>query len=469
MRRILLHPLLLLGAVAAAPRTSEIVRGSLDEGTTVASLVVGLESGEVLDAHLPDRRLTPASTVKLVTAMALLETQRADRVLHTALARRGELAGGVLSGDLVLVGAGDPSFGVGALAALADALVATGLERVEGDVVVDGRLFDEVAWGEGWMWDDLALRFSPPVTALVLDGNVGTVTVTAGAEGEPPTVAAHPCLPVDLRARTVPVGASTDLEVLRLPGSPVTVVRGNLAADTSRSWTLSFPDPLTCAADLLAQGLAERGVAVGGRARVAEAGEPPATPILAHASPPLRELLRHMLVESDNLYAESLALLLDPAPSGRRFEGARPTYEALMRAAGVPDDQWRLVDASGLSRYDLLSARALVQLLRRAWQRPYRDELLALLPGSGDGTLGQRLLEGPARGRVFAKTGSMRAVYNIAGFVLPGPEGGEPLAFALLTNGVVQGGQVARSAQDAAIQELAALPPPRGCAARRPR
>lgn len=467
MRRILLHPALLLGAVAAAPRSAERIGESLHEGATVTTLVVGLHTGDVVDAHLPDRLLTPASTVKLVTALALLETQPLDRTLPTTLARRGELAGGVLSGDLVLVGGGDPSFGVDALGAMVDALVADGLERVDGDVVVDGRLFDDVAYGEGWMWDDLPFRFSPAVTALALDGNVASVRLTAGRDGGPPEVATHPCIPVDVAARTVPVEAETELEVVRLPGSPVTTIRGVIAADASRTWTLSLPDPLSCAAELLAEGLAARGVTITGQARVAEAGEPARVePLVTHDSPPLRELLRHMLVESDNLYAESLVRLLDPRPSGRDFEGARPTVEALMRASAVPDEQWRLVDGSGLSRYDLLSARAQVLLLRRAWHRPYRDDLLALLPSSGEGTLGQRLVSGPARGRVFAKTGSMRGVYNLAGYVLPEEEGREPLAFALMTNGVVESGQVVRAAQDLALHELATLPPPRGCARR---
>lgn len=465
MRRFLLPALLLVGSVAAAPRPSGVIDDALHEGATVTTLVVGLHSGEVLDASLPDLLLTPASTVKLVTALALLETRRLDLTLDTTIARRGEFAGGVLSGDLVLVGGGDPSFGVGALAALADALVATGLERIDGDVVVDGRLFDEVPYGEGWMWDDLVFRFSPPVTALALDGNIATVRVEA--VGDTVEVDAHPCIPVDVRARVVPPEATTELEIVRLPDSPVTTVRGTLSADASRSWQLTLPDPLDCAAMLLAEGLAERGVQIGGSARVAESGEPVATtPMVRHDSPPLRELVRHMLVESDNLYAESLVRLLDPAPSGRRFEGARPTIEALMRAAAVPDEQWRLVDGSGLSRYNLLSARAQVLLLRRAWYRPYRDDLLALLPSSGEGTLGQRLLAGPAQSRVFAKTGSMRAVYNIAGFVLPEDESQEPLAFALMTNGVVQSGQVVRAAQDLALHGLATLPPSRGCGRR---
>ena len=111
------------------------------------------------------------------------------------------------------------------------------------------------------------------------------------------------------------------------------------------------------------------------------------------------------------------------------------------------------------------AADTLVALLRYGWGRPWRDELLSLLPSSGEGTLSRRLA---GNDRVFAKTGSMTGIYNIAGYVLPAE--GEPLAFALMSNGVVRPGDEVRARQDAALHLLAqrAPEPPRvGCLGRR--
>jgi D-alanyl-D-alanine carboxypeptidase/D-alanyl-D-alanine-endopeptidase (penicillin-binding protein 4) len=179
------------------------------------------------------------------------------------------------------------------------------------------------------------------------------------------------------------------------------------------------------------------------------------------ASPPLAELLRPMLVDSDNLIAETVARWLDPAPTGRSFDGAEPVIRDVLRRAGVADEAVVLADGSGLSRYGLVSAEALYRLFRWAPRQSWGPLWMELLPAAGrDGTLARRMAGGPAEGRARGKTGSMTGVFNLVAYV-PGPDG--DVVVVLLSNGVVARREAARTTQDIAVERVAAelADPPR--------
>ena len=490
MRSLALYSLVLVIPVAAAAArraptfVDELAAAFEDpalDRATLSARVVGVESGEVVWEVSPDSLVVPASTTKIVTAMALLDSGvDLGRSFETPLLGAGPVEGGVLRGDLVVVGVGDPSLGPDALTSWLAGLKERGITRIEGDVLADARLFGAPPLGLGWMWDDATVYFSPPVTALTWERNVGTIGLAPGAAvGDPVVVRQNPCIPLDVVATTAAAPAEGEeapgVHLERLPGNGSTWVRGGIAIGAPpEDVRLTLPDPPTCVALTLRDALIAQGIAVTGVAGRLDSptGIAPAPPadaevLAVHRSAPLRDLVGIMLVESDNLFAESFARSLDPAPVGRTYEGARPAYEALMAAAGVPEDAWRLSDGSGLSRYDLLAADTIVALLRYGWTRPWRDELLELMPSSGEGTLRSRLVGGPAEQRGHAKTGSMTGVFNIVGYVHP--EQGEVLAFALLSNGVVAPGSTARGAQDAVLQLLAARPvqaPSGGCLGR---
>lgn len=463
MRRLVLYGALLASPVAAsagrrAPSlVAQLVATYLDPalGRAVLAGRVDEIGGDVVWEADPRALLVPASTVKLVTAMALLEAEPdLGATIDTPLVGTGPIVDGVLSGDLVLVGQGDPSLGVAALEGWIRQIRARGVTRIQGEVLADASLFAPPGLGAGWMWDDVTSAFSPPITAVAWEGNAGDATFTpGGAVGDPIEVQAHPCVPIRVDAATT--AEPSDLTIRRPPGQTATIVWGGMAVGAPRQAArITLPDPPACAAGALRDALVAAGIEVVG-ATVAR-GRPEV--VAVHRSRPLRELLRDMLVRSDNLMAESLALRLDPSPTGRTFDGALPAYRRLFAAAAIPEDGWRLVDGSGLSRYDLLAADTLVGLLRFGWGRPWRDTWVGLLPAPGEGTLTHRLGE---TDRIVAKTGSMRGVFNIAGYVMP--EVGPPLAFALMSNGVVQPGAEVRARQDAVLRLLAHPAPAVGC------
>lgn len=394
------------------PAEARKVERELDElldapalaGATV-SIRVEREDGRLLYARDADKRVVPASTAKWVTAVAAAERLGLDWRFTTTVAATGWTEGDTLHGDLVVVGGGDPTLGDPEPAELLELVVAAvrdgGLARIDGAVVADPRWWPGEGLGPGWMWDDLGLAYAAPPGPLLL------------AHGLQAPALAH-----------CPARGG--------PGSPLV-------------------DPAGCVAGWLVRGLADAGIEVTGGSRVA--WTPEAVPLADHTSAPLRDVMRQMLVHSDNLYAEAVRGALDPwppsEPSVRADEVAK-----VWAAAGVPLDQVRLVDGSGLSRYSSLSADALVAVTTWAAARPYGPELIGLLPVSGrDGTLAGRTVGTAAEGRVHAKTGSMTGVRNLVGTVTAAD--GEQLRFAFLIDGLVAPQKEAIALQDRALAILA--------------
>ncbi len=386
-----------MSVAAAMPLQRAIEHTLADPALAGASVSVVIGPAEDPVAAVdPDRRLVPASVTKLVTAAVVADAMSLDAVLETRVWAVGPIADGVLTGDLLVVGGGDPSLGVpdpqAPVAAVAEAVSAAGLRAVTGGVIVDASVFAGPPWGAGWMWDDLGAPWSPAVSGLSF---------------------AH-----GLAVDGCPARGG--------PGTP---------AD----------DPGACFATTLTAALRARAITVGADPRPAPAGPPPdAEPLAVLRSPPLRELLATTLQDSDNLYAESLWRLADPARPATA-EGARARVAAELAAEGSPDRA--PVDGSGLSRYSALSARTLVRVAERIDERPWGPELVSLLPEGGrSGTLAGRFAGTAAEGRVRAKTGSMSGVRNLVGWVSTADEQRWPFA-------VCFAGFVAPQAEVIAVQD----------------
>lgn len=397
----------LFAAAQAVPLPRAIEDALADDALAGASigLVVIDEEGEVRYAHDPDRRLVPASVAKWVTASAAARDLGLDYTFSTRIGVTGSADGNRLAGDLVIIGGGDPSFGDDNWEIAVDRVVqtalASGIGQIDGSIVVDTRHALGEPWGPGWMWDDLKLSYSPPYGAVNFAHNL--------------------------------------------------LQRGmNCPAQDGRGSPLL--DPAQCLADTVRAALLASGVKVSGPAVVG--ARPEAAEIGVIRSEPLWLLLHHMLVESDNLYAECVARALDrdlPAEDGP----ARARVDLMLAEAGVVEKDAKLVDGSGLSRYSLVSARSLAAV--SAWDlgQPWGRSLVALLPVAGrSGTLASRLVGTPAEGRVQAKTGSMSGVRNLVGYVEN--DAGEKLVFAFLINGFVVSQSEAIAVQDRVLALIAA-------------
>jgi D-alanyl-D-alanine carboxypeptidase/D-alanyl-D-alanine-endopeptidase (penicillin-binding protein 4) len=443
----------------------------------IAFLAVSLDRGDTLFAREADRLYTPASNRKLFTAASALHWLGPEHRFRTTLVATGPVDADTLRGDLVLIGRGDPDLLPDHLAALADTLAAKGARVVAGDVRADDAWFDDVAWGAGWMWDDGPYWEWPYVTALTVADNVVTVTVRPGARvGDPVAVALDPptgYVIVNVSAVTTATGSAPELAVDRRwdPKENVVDVTGTLPQGAEPVVARrTVEDPALYAATLLREILAARGVEVLGAARhgdlaasetgLAGAGgaEARVDTIATHVSGPLSESVRNFLKISDNLTGELLVKAVGASvagPPGTYAKGLAAERAFLAQEVGIDTTAQMLADGSGVSRYNLVTARQIVALLR---YMTTRDDLFpsyrAALPVAGvDGTLEGRMRGTAAEGRAGAKTGTLNGVTALSGYV-PSAEG-ERLAFSLMMEFYTGSSAPRRAVQDSIVAALA--------------
>jgi D-alanyl-D-alanine carboxypeptidase/D-alanyl-D-alanine-endopeptidase (penicillin-binding protein 4) len=425
-------------------------------------LVSDADTGEVLYARNPDAYFMPASVAKLFTTALAFATLGPDYRERTTVATNGTIdAAGVLNGDLILIGRGDPSlsnrkFPYGkkeeregpadkALAELADAVAARGVKEITGDIVADDSMFQHELIPSGWLADDMLWSYGAAVSAVAVNDNTFTLDLRPGAsEGDPARYEAPLAVDfyyVENLIRTGPRGSEEKIAAARDPGSRVIHLSGTMPLDAPpRRLTFAIEAPAEFVASLLSRLLAARGVRIDGQARARHAGGTAGdavsfgTVLAERNSVPLADEARLTNKNSENLHAELLLLLAAHEKAGaRNYEDALKFASTFFGAAGIADGDIALSDGSGLSRKDLVTPRAVVQLLRYASTQPWGELYRSTLPVAGeDGTLSDRMKNTPAEGHVFAKTGTIGHGNTLSGYATTAH--GAHLVFSILGN-----------------------------------
>jgi D-alanyl-D-alanine carboxypeptidase/D-alanyl-D-alanine-endopeptidase (penicillin-binding protein 4) len=469
-------------------------------------LVEDRDTGEVLYERDADRLFTPASNTKLFTSVAALALLGPDYRFHTTLESGGALGDdGRLSGDLVLVGRGDPDlsnrkfpFAWKAefdgpvdkfLAELADAAVAKGLRVVDGDIVADDSYFLYDPVPAGWSFGDLYFTYGAPVSAIAFNDNSVNIEVRPGLkEGDAAAASVEPAAasPTILNAiKTASVGSKLEFGVTHAAQSGFFYVFGTIPVGHEPArLDLAMQDPAQTAAATLKQLLQARGVRVRETIRVVHgtpavtcqgiraqvilqaclAAAPPKNSLVLaeHVSPPLVEGVRVMNKISHNLHSE---LYLRAIAREKKGVGATDpgvwAVEDFLKSIGIAEGDVNLTDGSGLSENNLVAPRAVVALLRYAAQQPWGADFISTLPIAGvDGTLEDRLRGTAAARGVWAKTGGLDRVHALSGYATTLT--GEHLIFSILENNSGQKGRDATTAVDAItvaiVETLGVLP-----------
>jgi serine-type D-Ala-D-Ala carboxypeptidase/endopeptidase (penicillin-binding protein 4) len=410
-------------------------------------MVRSLETGETVYARNAGRMFVPASNMKLVTAAAALEALGADYRYHTRFAAAGPVRDGVLRGDLVVIGRGDPTisdrFHGGDVRTLlrgwADSLRAHGVTRITGRVVGDDDVFDDVPLGRGWAWDDAPDAYSAEIGGLELNEGFVTVRVAPGTGGAAVTVRpeAEGWIGVANTAAVGAAGSRAEVSVQRAPTGGGIVVSGSVPADTAVEEELSVRDNTRFFAAALRQALLDAGIAVGGGSADADdlpprAAEPAV--LFAHVSPPMRDILAGFLKPSQNQIGEMLLKTLGRELRGMGTAAAGVSVvDSLWRAWGMPPRLLSQADGSGLSRYNLVAPAFLVALLEREARAPDAAVFADALPVAGrDGTLASRMRCTPAEANVRAKTGTLSGVRSLSGYFTTAA--GERMVFSMIVN-----------------------------------
>lgn len=432
-------------------------------GGRIGVCVVDGGTGERLVAAAADRGFATASNMKLVSSAVALTTLGPEHCFRTELWQRGVVANGTLTGELILRGHGDPSFGKvlpghDPFAPMVAALREAGVQRFVGRIVGDGSWLGTEHLGLGWQWDYLDEDYAAPFGGLCCAGNVVTVRVRPGQDGPVVEVAPDVLPPPRVRLQQVAAGVASRVAAHRALGSEIVEVSGTIAADAlPQTIAVPVPDPATFAARVLRAHLVGAGIEVEDRTDAVPTGAGEERLVATVTSPPLAQLLRQLLGDSDNLYAEQVVRSAAREATGDGGTAATARHvAAVLGQLGVDTAGMVVADGSGLSRRNLVQPWQLVGVLAAMWRSPHRDVFVQALPLAGrTGTLRTRFRDGPASGRVRAKTGFIARVVCLSGYV-PRPEAhAAPLFFSVMLNDFTCDEGAAKAAVDAFVQRLA--------------
>ena len=451
----------LIAAIHGAMRSTGVERA------TWGIAIQSLDRDETIVELNADALLVPASVLKLVTLGVAVEAVGLDYAFDTTLTARGPVVDGVLAGDLVARGTGDPTIGGPGgegLSAWIEAVRARGITRVSGRIVGDDDGAQEPLPLLAWAWDDLGYPYGALPGALNFGENAAAITLTPGTQGGMPAVLTVPGgLPSPTIANDVDTGVPGSMATLRpilQPGDLGLRIFGALPADgPPATFGVSTGNPTLWFASMLRHRLVEAGIAVDGAPVDIDdlAGgltNGPTAVIHTHRSPPLSAIAVPMLKYSRNLYAETV-LWLTTGTAGPRATGpALVAVRDRLAEWGIAGGDHQIVDGSGLSRRNTVTARALVTILNRFYDPGRTSPWMQALPVAGrDGTLATRLAGTPAENNLAAKTGSMSNIRSLAGYVRTGD--GEALAFAVIVNNFEGSGRDAEAAIDRIAATLA--------------
>lgn len=434
---------------------------------SIGVFIQSLDDGEIWYDHNASSAFIPASNAKLITAILALEYLKPEYHFTTRLLTQGMRANGVLDGDLYLQGGGDPSLKSTDLQTMAQLLVAGDEERgipplkkITGKLIIDAAFFPggTPLLGKGWEKDDLTWYYATPASGLSCNRNAVKVTVHGEKAGKKPTVKLDPptgILTIINQAVTSSKVRTGSVD-MRRSGS-VLRITGKVAPGAELSEEISVPDPARYTAEQLRVALKGLGVTVGEVA--IGSADPQNMPVLVeHNSAPLGELVAAMLKDSDNMYAEQLywtllALYSLEKPLDERYMALMGDF---LSHSGLICWGMNLVDGSGLSRLNKIAPATLAHLLVYMASTQQFDLFYQALPIAGeDGTLKKRMCDTAACGNAHAKTGTMRSVSSLSGYVTTA--GGERLVFSVMLNGYRNSSVSARKLQDDIVSYLACV------------
>ena len=388
-----------------------------------------------------DKLFIPASTMKLLTAVAASASLGDEFKYQTKVLAKTPIQDGKIDGDVYIVFSGDPTLSSEDIKSLFSQLQQQGLTLITGNIYLVGEEY-ELQHAPGRVWDDLGICYSAPVSSFIINDNcfkAQFLPKLADDAGEVKIVGSEP---VAIESRAIfdkslqqPI---CDLTLARLENNHFRL-DGCYPGSKPLKLNIAITDPARFAKDKLTQIVNKSKIAL--RGQVLLANQRPASSLLIaeHQSAPLTDLIATMLLKSDNLIADSLLKRLGQQVYGApgTFSNGSAAMKLILIQQGVDLSGAHIVDGSGLSRYNLLSANQLAEVLALVRDNSAYRHIINSLPVAGEsGTLKYRkgYLNVSLKGKVLAKTGSMLGVSNMAGFIKDGDK--IAATFVVLQNGV---------------------------------
>jgi D-alanyl-D-alanine carboxypeptidase/D-alanyl-D-alanine-endopeptidase (penicillin-binding protein 4) len=397
------------------------------------SCAVMAQDGTLLYSDRSAHAVVPASTLKLVVAAAVLAQFDPGYRFHTRFASAQQPRDGTVAGDFWLVGSGDPSLRSDDLRRGVAKLHTAGIRAVEGGVAVDASALKGPELNPFWNPGDVNEDFMAPTSGVSVDEDTVEFRIAGTSAGQPATVRVKPPSGAVSYFGSVATGYADDVVVAAMGTPGVFRVSGTIPPGVKEIFYLPVHAIPHYAGVVLSGFLRDAGITVAAMPRTGRA-PPDAQTLWDHPSPALTQLVHHMMIFSDNHFAEQFLRVLG-ATRGRADDAYGLAAERSgLKNERIPAPGLHLVDGSGLADANRIAAITLVRLLAHSDADERGNALYPLLARGGlDGTL-KRYHFAQARGRVRAKSGHLASVSALAGYVDTRHHG--RVAFAFLFNGV---------------------------------
>jgi D-alanyl-D-alanine carboxypeptidase/D-alanyl-D-alanine-endopeptidase (penicillin-binding protein 4) len=412
-------------------------------------LIVDPERGDTLYSRNAGKLFMPASNMKILTSAVATTRLGMDFRYRTTFAARGSVNGGTLSGDLVVIGRGDPSVSDHMLGdamipirAIADSISRRGIQHITGRIVAGGNAFPDASLGYGWSYDDFEDSYSAPTDELMFNEGFSEIRVKGGAHpGDPVQALVHPAKSFPV----VHVSATTGAEVkpdsagrransLRANKDSTTweiTLTGQIAPGDTATVEVTHHDADAAYLAALREALRDRGITIDDATSDTTAR---LDTLAMLTSPPLSEIMKALMKPSQNQIAEMFFRTIALQATGiGRADTASAVVGRQIAQWGVAPNEVVIRDGSGLARYDYVSPRSLVRILDAMRRAPTFKQYYDAMPIAGvDGTIRNRMKGTPAQGNVHAKTGTLAMARSLSGYVTTGNQ--RMLIFSLLCN-----------------------------------
>ncbi|NWF49262.1 MAG: D-alanyl-D-alanine carboxypeptidase/D-alanyl-D-alanine-endopeptidase [Ignavibacteriaceae bacterium] len=440
-------------------KINSLLENDFFKTTNIALQIHDLNSDRTIYSKNTKLLLNPASNMKLLTTAAAIEFYGDDLFFSTQVYYTGEILFGSLKGDLYIAGGLDPDFTLADMDSLASQLKRLNIRKIEGNICGDISIKDSLFWGIGWMWDDDLYPDAPFLSALNINDNIIEVAVKSSFTKSKPEIEIYPPNEfirirneafIDLNAE------STYVEITRdwLNRSNDVIVKGIIKPLTKNPETvakrkLNLFSPERVFINFLIERLKQNGITVNGKANIKNV--PFNSVKLFSYERPFTSVIDNLNKESDNLSAEMTFYLL-----GERFFGkpssSQKGIEAIkkfLKLIRLNPENYVIADGSGVSRYNLITAECLIEILKYMYKKGGKtyETFLNSLPVAGvDGTLTNRMKNRFTLGNVKAKTGTLQGVSCLSGYLKTKNQ--HDIAFSILIQNFIGSPQKARGFQD---------------------
>jgi D-alanyl-D-alanine carboxypeptidase/D-alanyl-D-alanine-endopeptidase (penicillin-binding protein 4) len=430
---------------------NSILADSLFVPARVSIKVASLENGNILYDHDSKALMNPGSNMKLLTSAAALSILDTNYQFKTAVFIDASPTDGILIGNIYVKGYGDPDLKTSDLDTLANIIHQTEIKSVEGDIIVDDSFFDDNYWGAGWTWDDDSDPDAPYINALSVNKNCIRITLLTDSTTIYPYI--EPMtdfVTIVNRAKLTTDSIRTPLKIKRLYlNNPNTIItEGELSWFSQVTQRISLRRPEYYTGTLLKESLRHAGILVYGN--IVNGVTPIGLHEIAQHYQPIEKMITNMNKVSDNLSAENTLKVLGATVNGvpGSAKSGIVVVKHFLSNMGIDTSKLSIVDGSGVSRYNLLSADQLVQFLTVMYKQSRIFPIFYnSLPIAGvDGTLARRMTTYPAACNLRAKTGTLNGVSCLSGYVLT--RDGEMLAFSMMMQNFITSVANYHQAQD---------------------